>query len=127
VAKVTVNFIHQVINGVTLATHVFWDQNSLIPNLRKDLLCALPNALQIFCLSLLLLGIGCDVGSALCQKPLNTHVFMQLTLFNTVPKDCGPLEISIHNLAFRAPRNHRQYLPKITSHDNNLAPKKHVL
>ncbi len=52
---------------------------------------------------------------------------MQLTHFNTMPKDCGPLETNIHNLASRAPENHRQYLPKITSHDNNLVPKKHVL
>ncbi len=111
------NFIHQAINGVTLATHVFWDQNSLfpnlrkdllyaLPNLRKDLLCALPNVLQLVCPSLLLLGIGRSVGSALCQKPLNTHVFIQLTHFNTVPKDCGPLETGIHNLASRAPGNH---------------------
>jgi hypothetical protein len=127
VAKVAVNFIHQAINGVTLAAHVFWDQNNLLPNLRKDLLCALPNALQVVCPSLLLLGIGRDVGSPLCQKPLNMHVFMQLTHFNTMLKDCGPLETSIHNLASLAPGNHRQYLPKITSHDNNLAPKKHVL
>jgi hypothetical protein len=76
---------------------------------------------------LLLLGIGLGVGSTLCQKPLNTHLFMQLTHFNMVPKDYGPLEIGIHNLAFPVPRNHTQYLPKITSHDNNLAPKKHVL
>jgi hypothetical protein len=51
---------------------------------------------------------------------------MQLTHFNTVPKDYGPLETSIHNLASRASGNHKQYLPKITSHDNNLVPKKHV-
>jgi hypothetical protein len=126
-AKVAVNFIHQAINGVTLATHVFWDQNSLLPNLKKDLFCALPNALQVVCPSLLLLGIGRGISSALCQKPLNTHVFMQLTHFNTVPKDYGPLETGIHNLASPAPGNHKQYLPKITSHDNNLAPKKHVL
>jgi len=126
-AKVIVNFIHQAINGVTLAAHVFWDQNNLLPNLRKNLLYALPNVLQVVCPSLLLLGIGHNIGSALCQKPLNTHVFMQLTHFNTVPKDNGPLEIGIHNLASPAPRNHRQYLLKITSHDNNLAPKKHVL
>jgi hypothetical protein len=52
---------------------------------------------------------------------------MQLTHFNTVLKDYGPLETGIHNLASHALGNHRQYLPKITSHDNNLAPKKHVL
>jgi hypothetical protein len=76
VAKVVVNFIHQAINGVTLVAHVFWDQNNLFPNLRKDLLCALPNTLQVLCPNLLLLGIGYGVGSALCQKPLSTHVFM---------------------------------------------------
>ncbi len=126
-AKVAINFIHHAINGVTLAAHVFWDQNNLLPNLRKDLLYALPNALQVVCPSLLLLGIGRGVGSALCQKPLNTHVFMQLTHFNKVPKDCEPLETGIHNLASLAPGNHKQYLPKITFHDNNLASKKHVL
>jgi hypothetical protein len=126
-AKVAVNFIHQAINGVTLVAHVFWDQNNLLPNLKKDLLCALPNALQVLYPRLLLLGIGRGVGSAMCQKPLNMHVFIQLTHFNTVSKDCGPLETSVHNLASPAPGNHMQYLLKITSHDNNLAPKKHVL
>ncbi len=107
-AKVTVNFIDQAINGVTLATHVFWDQNNLFSNLRKDLFCALPNALQIVCPSLLLLGIDCGGGSALRQKPLNTYVFIQVTHFNIVPKDCRPLETGIHNLASHAPGNHMQ-------------------